>query len=235
MLIACAIGYAVRAEALIVARIGTRIAGTQLALDPVVRRQDVARHALASLAQSLPARRDLRVAVFSPRGSGKILGARTGREYSPRAATGGAYSLIEASLDGGGAVRLFFPTVDSIAFIDQWQPRYADYELFLASQDGTLLAAGSGPDAHKTLGRWLLEHGWFAEVRDYLSQVLERYPEDADIRLLYASALIKLGERSAAVDQLARITRSAPGSDAGEAAAILVRAVAADSTMGAER
>ena len=229
ILVACAVGYSFRAESLITARMSARVPGTQLALDPVVRRQEVARNALASLAQYLPARSGLRVAIFTPEGTGRIFGARTGREYTPGSATRGAYSLIEASLDGGGAVRLFFPTVDTIAFIGRWKPRYADHELFLASQDGHLLPAGSGPEGHKALGRWLLEQGWYPQVRDYLVEVLERYPEDPDIRLLYASALFKLGDRALALQQLDRVASSAPGTDAGKAAAVLIKAGVADS------
>src|SRR5262249_30232666 len=145
-----------------------------------------------------------------PEGTGLLLGARTGREYSRTSATSGAYSLLEASLDGGGAVRLFFPSVDSVAFIGRWTPRYADYELFLTSQDGHLLPAGHGPEAHKTLGRWLLENGQFPQVRDYLVEVLERYPDDTEIRLLYASALFKLGDRELAFWELNRIAKTAP-------------------------
>jgi hypothetical protein len=226
ILAACAIVYAGRADTLIAARMSARIPGTQLALDPGVRREEVARNALASLARYLPAQSGLRVAIFSPAGTGRVMGARTGRQYADSAAT--AYSLIEASLDGGGAVRLFFPALDSIAFIERWTPGVAGYELFLASQDGHLLPAGSGPDGHTALGRWLLAQGWHAQVRDYLSEVVLVYPEDADIRLLYASALFKLGDRTLALEHLDRITKTAPDTDAGKAAATLIEAAAAD-------
>jgi hypothetical protein len=126
-------------------------------------------------------------------------------------------------------VRLFFPFVDSVSFIDHWTPRYADDLLFLASQDGTLLPAGSGPDAHKAVGQFLLKQGWHAPARDYLGDVLVKYPDDPDLRLLYATALFELGERASALEQLDRIARSAPATDAGRAAAMLKAAVA-DST-----
>jgi len=229
ILVACSLAYAARASSLITQRIQARVPGTELALDPIVRRQEVARNALASLAQSLNTRSGARIAVFSPEGTGRVFGARSGRQYAGPAATRGAYSLLEASLDGDGAVRLFFPSIDSIAFIGKWTPRYADYDLFLASQDGRLLHAGPGPEGHVTLGRFLLEQGWYTQTRDYLAVVLERYPEEANIRLLYASAVFKLGDRARAVEELDRIVRTSPDTDAGRAAAIILRAATTDS------
>jgi hypothetical protein len=229
ILAVCVLAYAVRASSLIAARIQARVPGTVLALDPLVRRQEVARNAIISLAQSLNTRSRTHVAVFSPEGTGIVLGARSGRRYAGPAAARGAYSLLEASLDGGGAVKLFFPNVDTIAFIGRWAQRYADYDLFLESANGHLLHFGSGPEAHETLGRVLLEQGLYSQARDYLVEVLERYPDDANIRLLFASAVFKLGDRTRAIQELDWIVRTSPDTDAGRAAAIIIGAAATDS------
>lgn len=234
LLVLCAGAYAARANWLIQARVAARVPGTQLALDPVTRRQEVAQHAVASLRQYLPAAANLKVAIFSPAGTSRVFGARTGREYARQSSTANAYSLLQASLDGGGAIRLFFPNVDSVVFINGWSADYEHHEFFLAHQAGYLVGVGSGAEGQQATARWMLEHSLFPQARDHLVEVLGSYPEDGWLRLLYATALFRTGDFTLATKQLRLIVASSPDSEAGRAAAILIERTARDSaTRGA--
>lgn len=216
------VAYALQAQRLILARRAARIPGTELAFDPFTRRQEVARNAVESLAHFLPPSGPVHVAVFSPPGAGRMFGARSGREYAvdslnrppgPR-----PYDLLEESLDHGGVVRLFFPRVDSVRFIDRWTPAVASYQLFLPFQNGRLKGVGAGIPAHVRAARWMFEQGWFARAADYLGDVIAFYPMDPDLRLARGFALIQRGDPAGARAELREVLRLAPNSEAAAAA-----------------
>lgn len=151
-----------------------------------------------------------------------MFGARTGREYavdSLRRPPGPRpYDLLAESLDHGGAVRLFFPRVDSVRFIDRWTPEVASYQLFLPYQNGFLEGVGAGIPGHVRAARWMFEQGWFARAADYLGDVIAVYPMDPDLRLARGIALIKRGDPAAAHAKLRQVLRLAPDSEAATAA-----------------
>jgi hypothetical protein len=216
-----AIAYGLRAEHLIVERLTARLPNFDLALDPTIRRRDVALRALTSLAPVIgrggPGA--MRIAILSPEGAGRLFGARSGREYARPPAGQHARSLIDVSLNHGWVVRLFFPQVDSVAFVSRWSPADRDFLLFLPYQDGTLEAFGSGPEAARRL-----QLGLAPQVSDYLRSVLE-VSDDPALRLAYAVALAKAGERDSARAVLHGMA-SAGGSDStGRAAERLLRSL----------
>ena len=90
----CAMAYSVHADALIRQRLLARVKGTRLALDPFIRRQEVASYALGSLARSLPREGPVSVAILEPEGTERLFGARTGREYASRSNRQPTYDLL---------------------------------------------------------------------------------------------------------------------------------------------
>lgn len=131
-----ALAYGATAERSVRERFDARIAGTDLALDPVNRRREVAARAFGSLGRYLP-QGHARVAILVPEGVGRVFGARSGREYDIVPRGGHPYNLLEASIDQGRAVRLFHPGVDSVAFVEHWTRAHGDFDLFLPYQDGS--------------------------------------------------------------------------------------------------
>jgi hypothetical protein len=201
--------YAVQAERRIHARLAARVAGSSLALDPVLRRQEVAQHAIASM-RSFLGPGNAKIAVLSPPGAGRVFGARSGREYATVPRGGRPYNLLAESLDHGRAVRLFFPQVDTVAFLEHWTPAYDPYLLFLPAQDGSMVGVGRGARAHAETARWMLENGWHEQARDYLRDVLVAYPNDPVLRLALSGALVQLGDEPAALEELREIVRRTP-------------------------
>ena len=213
-----AVLYALQARALVDGRLAARVPGVTLALDPDVRRREVAENAMRSLQPTLgPEPVRLAILMYGPRA---ILGTRTGvrhEEVSPRVP-----SVLEAATDHGGAIRLFFPQVDSVAFVQQWSRGYDDFVMFLNFDRGRLELVGRGPGAHLLLARWLLDQKEYGTAIEHLGPVLERYPDDPDLRMAYAAALAWLGEDTDSRRQLHEVIRVAPASSAAASAASLL-------------
>jgi len=216
------LAYAVAAERLVRKRLSARVAGTELALDPVYRRQEFAEQALLSMGRQIrPEQRQ--IGILLPEGTGRVFGARSGREYRQAQQGRPPYDLLEESLDHGRAIQLYFPWVDSVAFIVQWAPGFRDFDLFLPFRGGVLAGVGTGPASHQEVARWMMENRWYPQARDYLRSVLEAYPSDATLRLGYGAALFRSGDREGAIAQLQEVVRMAPR----DSAAIAARAVLA--------
>jgi hypothetical protein len=64
-----AIGYSIRSDQLIRERVFARVSGTSLALDPSVRKQEIAGNALGSIAQQLPTGDSAKIAILEPEGT----------------------------------------------------------------------------------------------------------------------------------------------------------------------
>jgi hypothetical protein len=218
--VAATLAYATAAFRLVRLRFGARVADTGLALDSVFRRQEMAGEALASLGRQLQPDQD-RIGILLPEGTERVFGARSGREYRHVPRGGQPYDLLEECLDHGRAVRLYFPSVDSVAFISRWEPAYRSFALYAPAGGGRLQAMGSGPEAHQEVAKWMMRNGWYPQARDHLRSALLVYPADPGLRLGYGAALFRTGDRADAIAELEQIVRDAPG----DSAAIAARAI----------
>jgi len=217
-----AVLYAWQAGRLIDHRLAERVEGGTLALDPIVRRREVAQNAIRSLREALgPQPVRLAILMYGPR---TILGARSGKQYTEIVGAR-AYSLLEASTDNGRTIRLFFPQVDTVVFLDRWRPEYDDFVMVLPLDRGNLQLIGQGPEAHLLFSRWLLDSKEYRTAAEHLGPVLERYPEDADLRMLFAAALARLEEDAESKRQLEEVVRTPPAGATRTAAESLLRRV----------
>jgi hypothetical protein len=221
VLMSLSVAYAVRADHQIERRARAHIAGVDLALDPVLRRQEVAGRALGSIARSLDAG-SRRLAILSPEQSARVYGVRSGREgpVTPSGRAGGRepYDLLAESIDRTGGVRLFFPQIDSVAFLTRWTADYRDFDLFVPYQDGRLLGFGRGPDAHLNAAAWMMEQRWPEPARDHLEAALGVYPDVRMLRLAYAQTLAACGDPAAAARELHRVIAANPADSLAAAA-----------------
>jgi hypothetical protein len=128
-------------------------------------------------------------------------------------------------------VKLFFPTVDTVAFIDRWTPAFVRHELFLPYQDGHLQGVGTGVNSHLEAARWMFEQGWFLQARNHLGDVVPSYPDEPVLRLAFGVALLKSGDRGAAATELLKVIRTAPNNEAARRA----KQILADSALAADR
>jgi hypothetical protein len=226
-----ALAYAARARQLVGLRSDLRVPGTDLALDPVSRRREAALHAMESLGQTLEPRTK-KLVILTPAGTWRVFGARSGHEYTARGIVGKPYNLLEESLDRGRAVKLFYPWVDSVAFIDRWTQNYQDYDLFLPSVDGHLQEFGSGPLAQNEAAKWMMTRHWLVQARDHLEAAVRAYPRDAGVRLGYGLALHETGDDSAALAQLKEAIRLGPADSTGTAARAIAQTIQRAETKG---
>jgi prepilin signal peptidase PulO-like enzyme (type II secretory pathway) len=222
ILVALSIAYAVRADHQIERRVTARIAGVDLAMDPVLRRQQVAGRALSSIAQSID-KDSHRLAILSPEESAHVFGVRSGTERAPTTGARAPYDLLAESIDRTGGVRLFFPQIDSVAFLSRWTPGYRDFDLFVPYQDGRLIGMGRGPSAQLAAAAWMMEQRWPRSARDHLSAALDAYPDNRELRLAHAQAMDVCGDSVGAAVELRRVIASGADDSAAEVARRMLR------------
>ena len=85
--------------------------------------------------------------------------------------------------------------------------------MFLSYSGGYLVGGGRGPAALEEITLWMFQAGWYPEARDYLASVVAAYPEQSSLRVAYAGALFKLGEKEAARVQLREVLRTTSPQD----------------------
>jgi len=220
--VAAAIGGAAWSEVLIGARAQLRLGATDLALDPLTRKLEVARRAIATIGRPLD-RPHGRAVVFLPAGTERAIDIGTGAEGVAHPPGTPSYNLVSAVLDGGRAVRLFCPQIDSIVFISRWSDAYRDFYLFSQGAAGEMTGLGTGPSAHARLAELLLANGYGPQAAQYLSALVETWPGDRRLRFLWGLALARTGDRAGALDQLKRVADAGPADSLGTAARELLR------------
>jgi hypothetical protein len=201
--------FALQADSMEGRRLRLPVPGTDLPLDPFLRSIEVSRRAIVTFGRGLPATATKAV-VFVPEGTLTTYGARSGREYPGARAMSRARLFVEAVLDSGRAFRVFYPQVDSVAFLSAWSARYRDWYLFVQVGNGYLENLGVGPGAHVTYSEELLKENLNRSARGYLQELVDAFPDDPGIRFLYSSALARAGEFHSARAQLEHLIARTP-------------------------
>ena len=216
-----AVLFALRSDHLIGQRMQLRVPGTTMALDPYTRREETAAVAVSSFGAGVTSQ--LRqAAVIDPPGNERIVGAVSGQQYR-RASSPVAYNLLRAVTDDGRVFRVFFPTIDSVAWTRQWDPGLMDWDLFVVGADGRLFAAGRAPMAHEAIAETLLAQHLDAAARNYLAPIVATPRADPTLRWLYGVALLRNGAMDSAVAQLQLIRAESPQSPLGSEAERVLR------------
>jgi hypothetical protein len=202
------LGHAALSDAMLGDRLRARTPGLDLPLDSFVRKSEVAGRVAQGFGRSIGARR-VKAVFLVPEEGAPAYDVRTGR---PVAADSGGrrYALLPAVLDQGRALRALYPNADSVAFLGRWVPGYEDFELFVTGPAGEVRDLGRGLEAHVALATLLLTRGLYGTARGQLAAAVQEWPDDARLRLDYALALGRTGDRAAGLAQLEEILRRAP-------------------------
>ena len=181
---ACAIlvTFAVTTDRALTTRAESRMPGLALPADPYFRKCAAARNAIADLAPVLAGRSHVRMLVYEPPGPLITLDATTGAPMDAPRAEGRQYLLLESVLDGGRAVRLVYPQVDTVAFAPRWNPAYASFDLFTYGADGHFVALGSGVAGQVELLRMLVYFKHWDVAREQLAIARAYYSDDSALR-----------------------------------------------------
>lgn len=126
-------------------RLELRMQNIDLPRDPQIRSFVVAGRAVYSLAHYDFAHVS-RLAIVSAPEQLRVFGTRSGREYHLPATTQG-YDLLRVVLNDGRALRVFFPALDSVAYVDHWSQNLGGFDLAIPGDAGTLVLLGRGPGA----------------------------------------------------------------------------------------
>jgi hypothetical protein len=176
--------YAWRSDILISERWNSIVQNSRLPLDPSLRSVEVARRSIGSIVSSLNSRSDS-ILILTPPESVRYFGARSGQEYGrPRRAPAG-YDLLRTVLDDGRAVKLFFPQVDTVAFLSQWRSQMYSYVVYIPADGGWLIPFGHGPIAHLAIIQYMIDNGWYASARMHLEQAHLAFPNDTTLAAAY--------------------------------------------------
>jgi hypothetical protein len=200
--------HAARSGALLERRYSVLRAGSELPLDSFVRRSELARRVVQGFGRQLHGPH-ARVVIFTPREGMQLFSARTGEivqgdSLSPR------YFLLPAVIDQGRALRLLYPALDSVAFVDRWTPGYRDFDLFVTGTDGAIKGLGRGLEAQVALASRLLAIRYDATAREQLGAAVPLWPDDPRLRFAYGVALARTGDPEAALQQFRELVLRAP-------------------------
>jgi len=127
-----------------------------------------------------------------------------GDSLSPR------YLVLPAVVEQGRALRLLYPGLDSVAFVDHWTADYRDFDLFVTGADGAIKGLGRGLEAQVALASQLLAIRFDATAREQLEAAVPLWPDDPRLRFAYAVALGRTGDPEAAIRQFEELARHAP-------------------------
>ena len=224
--VALALAFAARSESLIRTRASERLGTSELARDPFTRKMEVAQRAVASVKGSIDRAHDS-VVVFVPEGFGRTISATTGEPTDPPAPGVPQYDVIEAVLDGGRALALFEPRIDSVVFVSRWTKAYQNFTLFIEGPGGQMANLGRGVRGHAHFASALIEEGYSVQARDYLAQLVEAFPRERMLRLLFAAGLVRTGDRAGAGTQARRVMEEGPADSIGAAARRLLASIGA--------
>ena len=217
--IVLALAFAARSESLIHARVAPRLGTSQFALDPFTRKMEIAQRSVASVVGQVDRSHDSLV-VFMPPGFGRVVSSSTGELVGPP--PGEQYDVVATVLGGGRALRLFEPRIDSVAFVNRWAPDYRNFALYTEGAGGQLTSLGRGPHSHAQFASALLDAGYVEQGRDYLVALVQAYPHDRMVRLLFAAALAQTGDPRGAGVQARLVLEGAPPDSIGAMARRLI-------------
>jgi hypothetical protein len=220
------IAHAGLSARLLDARLGARIQGVDLPADPYLRKCEMARNAVTDAGPGLRGEH-LRVVLIAPGSKVQYFDAATGRALVGARRGARSYNPLEDCLDQGRALRLVYPSVDSVVFLTRVTQDHAGFDLFAYNSEGHLMSLGRGPRAHQALVEGMLQFGFQHEALEHLSMVVRLYPEDAALRYVYALQLGRAGRSDEGVAQLREIVRRGPSGPADAEAVQQARALLA--------
>jgi hypothetical protein len=181
--------YAVWNDVLLSLREDLRMTATDWPLDPVLRKSEIARRAIADVRAALVAGH-ARVAILIPAsisrdvnlGSGLVTGDAPVARY-----------VLETTLDEGRSLRAMVPAADSVAFVHDYQPGRDGWLLFLSQSDSHLVPLGELPAAHARFVQAMLATGFASAALDYAEKALADRPDDTALRGLRDQAAAAVG------------------------------------------
>lgn len=186
MLLTLMASVSLRAEAMTRARLEARTPDRALPLDPVRRKAELARRAVASMrAVLLPSDRD--VAIYGAPSASITYRVSDGAVVARKSTKG--VDLLATVLGDGLALRLFFPEVRRIEMVDHWSTQDCDRALFMRGADVTILRLGSGPGALAEGISLVIRNRLYGEAVSLCDSALVCFPRDSTLRRLHVIAL----------------------------------------------
>jgi hypothetical protein len=227
IVVSALIAHVWRSDRLTEVRLLLRVPGSDLALDSVMRKSEVAHHAAAGVERAIRGRRNVKVLVFRPPIRQHMYSATTGKEISLEQAAASPvhkYDLVTEVLDHGRALRALYPAIDTVAFTERWSSEYKDYELFLIGEGYGLYSMGTGAEAVNKVAGLLVSNEYPELARQLYGDAIVGIPDDVSLRIRYAEILAQAGDRAAAIAQLEEGLRRSPADPAApQARAMLAR------------
>jgi hypothetical protein len=176
--------YALWNDVLLSVREDLRMAATDWPLDPVLRKSEIARRAIADVHGAL-ADRHARVAILIPASISRDVNLGSGRYVEDAPVT---RYVLESTLDDGRSLRAMVPEADSVEFVHDYAPGRDGWQLFLSRSDSHLVPLGELPAAHARFVQAMLASGFAPAALDYAGKALADRPGDAALRGLREQA-----------------------------------------------
>jgi hypothetical protein len=81
-----------------------------------------------------------------------------------------------------------------VVFVNRWSPAYRNFTLYTQGPGGNIAKLGRGPLSHSRFAGAMLDGGYPVQAREYLAAVVEAFPDDRLVRLLFSAALSRTGD-----------------------------------------
>ncbi len=190
---ALVLAHAVQGDASEAKRFANLTGPGGLPADPWLRKSEALRHVTTDVGEGLGDGHE-RVVLLSPPELGVGYSARTGRELTAAAQGVPRYLLVRAVSDDGRALRVFHPSIDSVAWVPGWDRALVDAPWYLVSSASHLQDLGRGLAAQEAFATLATDGGYPRLAAEQLAEVLSDEPANARLHYLLARALDRLDD-----------------------------------------
>ena len=171
-------------DVLLSVRQDLRMASTDWPLDPVVRKSEIARGAIAEVRDALSGRH-ARVVILIPASISHDVDLGSGRVSTE---TPVKHYVLQEVLDEGRSLRAFVPEVDSVVFLHDYERGYDGWLCLVNSGGSHLTSVGELPAGHARFVKAMLVSGYVGPALDYAEKALVDMPGDGLLQALRAQA-----------------------------------------------
>jgi len=204
--------YAWQSDRLITERLRARVPGSDVLLDPTLRKSEVARSLVTSFGAAIRGRSSVRAVIYQPQLGARYFDSGTGEALSAADAAVARHAQVldTGMLDEGRVLMAFYPQLETVFVASRWLPEYRDLELFAVGPGRTLVSMGTGPIATRRTAAALITSGHPEQALELDRAAVAAWPANPRLRLDLAILLRETGDRSGAIGQLHELLRLEP-------------------------
>jgi hypothetical protein len=129
------------------------------------------------------------------------------------------FALVEQALLGGKALRLFFPAIQHVYFVEDTEsgafPGWQQMHLYVTYQMGLMKRLGYGEEGRLTYAQKQFENGFYDQAKREFTVLLELHPHDPQLLHILGRIAYAQGDSRGLRAAIERLEQIASGEDPG--------------------